>query len=85
MSHACFLLITGFKSSQFANVYRKTLMIHKVSVTEILLFSPELIALNYKGIPLENNISFEIKAKKVQINYAVSIFNSIYRLKLSNS
>ena len=44
-------------------------MIYKVSVTENLLFSPDLIASNYEGIPLENNISFLIKAKKIQINY----------------
>ena len=42
-------------------------MIYKVSVTENLLFSPDLIASNYEGIPLENNISFLIKAKKIQI------------------
>ena len=39
-------------------------MIYKVSVTENLLFSPDLIASNYEGIPLENNILFLIKAKK---------------------
>ena len=39
-------------------------MIYKVSVTENLLFSPDLIASNYKGIPLENNISFLIKARE---------------------
>ena len=59
-----FLPITGFKQSQFANVNRKILMIYKVSVTENLLFSPDLIASNYEGIPLENNISFLIKARE---------------------
>ena len=46
-------------------MYRKTLMINKVSVTELSLFSPDLISLNCKMIPMENNRSFKIKTWKL--------------------